>query len=42
MFGPALIVLGGRLPELVTDRLLRAISGQPILGAVARLRGCRS
>ncbi|WP_343226817.1 ROK family protein [Rhizobium laguerreae] len=32
MFDPALIVLGGRLPELVTDRLVRAITSQPILG----------
>ncbi|CDN57649.1 ROK family protein (plasmid) [Neorhizobium galegae bv. officinalis bv. officinalis str. HAMBI 1141] len=32
MFDPALIVLGGRLPELVTDKLMSAISSQPILG----------
>jgi len=32
MFDPALIVLGGRLPELVTDKLVGAISSQPILG----------
>lgn len=32
MFDPALIILGGRLPELVTDKLVGAISSQPILG----------
>lgn len=32
MFDPALIVLGGRLPELVTNKLMSAISSQPILG----------
>ncbi|MBX5177431.1 ROK family transcriptional regulator [Rhizobium lentis] len=32
MFDPALIVLGGRLPELVTDKLMSAISSQSILG----------
>jgi len=32
MFDPALIVLGGRLPELLTDKLMSAISSQSILG----------
>ncbi|PBB24356.1 ROK family transcriptional regulator [Mesorhizobium sp. WSM4307] len=32
MFDPALIVLGGRLPEPVTNKLVSAILRQPILG----------